>query len=309
MVHILDPFRNLRILPPGRCRKSSRFRKRSTETKWNQSTFIEMQGMVMKSSGIILSIIFKNTLVISFFGGMSTVVVAGALSSSGDVGTESIAPTVQYIEKMSCRDCHKMFLKREKFLKSVKSLLDIYAPVLANGMEKKSENDVNDLKEIKFEEGKRVDKKIAALTKLYKKQYAKLSRQIPQIQAKEKKIQSIVGEMRVLLDQLDQKELSYVVKYQKALHCHELFGALERMLTKDGSLQDMSYDPLAVREGESRSEVMTSIAGLPEQDPRKKVRKPRPDEIQNYDPSLVVPASVGIKHGFDRLLDVDRIEK
>lgn len=262
----------------------------------------------MGFSKTILAATLKNTLTITFLSITGSIANHSATKSSLPVETDTkpSVSTAQCIDKLTCRDCHKMYLKREKSLKSVKSLLDHYTIPTSTAPTQKIIQSTQ--KEIDLVENKRVSAKIAALTKLYKKQYEKISRQLPR-QDPNKKFQSIVGEMRSLLDQLDQKELSYVVKYQKALHCHELFGALERMLTKDNSLQDLSYDPLNSNEKEANPEIITSIAGLPEQAPRKKVRKPRPDEMVDYGPSLVIPASVGMKHGLDRLIDGDPLDK
>lgn len=203
---------------------------------------------------------------------------------------------VTAIRKMSCEDCQKLFLKREKKLGFVRSLLNASGVNLASPLTAQQEERLHSRKK-----EQQVNHELESLKKVYRRQYSFFNRQ--RLPAQGGQYQSIMKEMKGLLDQLDQKELSYLVKYQKAQHCHELFASLERMLMKDGSLTDMSMGSLG--DGESyHSEVMTTMSGSVEQSPRKKIRKPRPEEAEDM-PFMVVPASIGTRHGLDKLLDVD----
>lgn len=223
----------------------------------------------------------------------------GLMSSKPSSSPPPSVSAMTVIHKMSCEDCQKSFLKREKKLGVVRSLLnasgiDLASPIPPQRLEGLSSR----------QEGKRVDHELEALKKVYRRQYSFFDRQ--KLPSQGGRYKSIMDEMRMLLDQLDQKELSYLVKYQKALHCHELFASLERMLMKDNSLEEVGAEsPLSPGGMGYHLDVTTSPSGDVEQTPRKKVRKPRPEEVDDM-PFMAVSSSTAVKHGLDKLLDIEK---
>lgn len=264
--------------------------------------------MVVKKEKMntVTRIIYHTLMMMNFLFLGSLGLTHGKNIEKSSVGTQgkSAPSMVQMLDKMSCTDCHRLFVKREKSLTSVKNLLDVYQ----NPDDSTSSSKGKKPPPVSEETFKKVTQKLEGLRRLYVNQYSLFNRQSPHdlTSPQGRQYQSIMAEMKILLDQLNQKELSFVVKYQKALHCHELFASLERMLAKDGSLKDMSEEAESGLHGDPIPHSLTNTSGSIERTPRKKVRRPREDEMGAYDQVIVVPASVGIKHGLDKLIDVER---
>lgn len=153
-----------------------------------------------------------------------------------------------------------------------------------------------------------MEKKLALLMKLYRQQYLTLSAYIksrgtglePKINMK---YRNIIKEMKGLLDGIDQKEAPFLVRYQKAMHCHELFSNLEALIQDKADTKEQSEAGLIL----SRSRQGQDIGGTGEIDhaPRKRGTLLRKQELENMNPAIVVPASVGKEYGFDKLIEDD----
>jgi hypothetical protein len=208
-------------------------------------------------------------------------------ASHSSLKKEVIAPDsfVNKSPQLQSADIFKMFEQRQKRLEKVEGLL----------------KDPKPQKTI-------MDKKLALLMKLYRQQYSTLSAYIksqgvglePKLNMK---YRNIIKEMKGLLNDIDQKDAPFLLRYQKAIHCHELFSNLEALIQNGVDVKESSESSVIL--SRPRQGQATGGTGEIDHAPRKRGALSRKQELENMNPAIVVPASVGKEYGFDKLIEDD----
>lgn len=219
--------------------------------------------------------------------------------------SDPLPPTIKILEHMSqSQKLPDNFRQRQKKLDALKELLDRY----------KMNTSIPTSSVPPPLQCEKIDTKISMLKKLYKKQYSMLDnkdvvKKIGQNQ-QNTKYHSIMEQMKQLMSQMDQRDIPLMTKYQSAVHCHELFAALEKMVNHNDDLVITNHENLkniSNKQGRGQA-VETTVLSMGEIDhaPRNNERYHQREQQFSEEHIIIVPASIAVKHGIDKLAEDER---
>ncbi len=222
---------------------------------------------------------------------------SGSIKLASSFGTESKNITATP-NQLQGADIFKMYLQRQKKLENVKILLE--AP--------KGQNNI-------------LEKKLALLMKIYRQQYSAFAAKVilrsrgasqtsnnnlpanfaPKIS---RKYQTIIQEMKELLEEMNQRDAPLVEIYQKVVYCHGLFSHLEALLDEQSRTRTEGQSGVS-EEGASGRRQAHEMGGLGSIDHRihRRDNSVSEEDLRISGPVIVIPISVGKRYGIDRLLD------
>lgn len=230
--------------------------------------------------------VLKRVIFCVFFGsGSSLIVHASQLDVKKEIAGHKSFSTQSH--QLQGADIFKMYEKRQKKLERVGGLLK----------ESKPEKTL-------------VEKKLALLMKLYRQQYSTFE---AQVNAKNTglnpnanmKYRNIIKEMKGLLEGMNQQDIPYLERYQKAMYCHELFSDLEALLKNNASKETKAKLGIEERLSHGRQALSTGGSGEMDYAARKRGDLSREEELENTNSVIVVSGSVGKQHGLDKLIEDD----